>query len=242
MFRFTLILSALAVVAACGHKHHHGHHKHQHTHRGSHEHNGEDQHPHGNHSMHHDFKDAEKWSKRFDRKDRVQWQKPDEVISIMNIEKGKVVAEIGSGTGYMLPYLSKATGDKGKVFAMDVEQTLIEFMKTRVKKENLKNVKVELMPTDSPHLTDKKVSRVLFVNTWHHISDRKAYSKKLYEQTSKDTQIFLVEPEPGTGGPGPRDAHRMSAKALMAELTPAGFQCETPKESLPHQYIVKCKK
>lgn len=236
MLRLVLTLSVFATVAACGHKHHHGHHKHQHTHNGSLE------HPHGEHSMHHDFKDAEKWSKRFDREDRVQWQKPQEVIALMNIESGKAVAEIGSGTGYMLPYLSKATGNKGKVFAMDVEPTLIEFMKNRVKKENLNNVKVELMPTDSPHLSDKKVSRVLFVNTWHHISNREDYSKKLYQQTSKGTEIFLVEPEPGTGGPGPKDAHRMSAKALMAELTPAGFECETPRESLPHQYIVKCKK
>lgn len=218
----TLILVFLGTLSSCSHKHHHGH-------------------PEGQ-SIQHDFKDAEMWSKRFDRKDREQWQKPEEVISLMKIKNGQQVAEIGSGTGYMLPFLSKAVGSKGKVFALDVESTLIDFMKTRVSKDKLSNVKVELIPTDSPNLKDKDISRVLFINTWHHISSRVTYSKKLFEQTPKDCQIFLVEPEPGTGGPGPKDTHRMSAPDLIAELTPAGFKCTVLKETLPYQYIVNCQK
>lgn len=228
LLQWALALFFIVTFTSCSHKNHEHHH-------------GDHQHPEG-HSMHHDFKDAEMWSKKFDAKDRLDWQKPDEVVKLMNIKTGDTVAEIGAGTGYMLPYLSKATGNKGQVFALDVEETLITFMKERTKKENLSNVKAELIPFDSPNLKNKKPNQVLFVNTWHHISDRTKYSKQLFEQTPKQTTLYLVEPEPGKGGPGPKDAHRMSAKATIEEISTAGFNCETAKESLPYQYVIVCKK
>ena len=49
---------------------------------------------------HHSFEDAELWSKRFDAPGRKDWQKPAEVIALMEIQPGMTVADIGAGTGY----------------------------------------------------------------------------------------------------------------------------------------------
>lgn len=194
------------------------------------------------HAIHHDFKDAKEWSRRFDSVDRAKWQKPQEIVDLMAIPKGALVADIGAGTGYMLPFLSRAVGDKGQVFALDVEINLVNHMKKRVRDEGLQNVDVELIAIDSPEIAGKGVSRLLMLNAWHHISSRENYSKELFRQVSGGAKVFVVEPEPGAGGPGPGDKYRLSADGTIAELSAAGFKCRSVAESLAYQYVVECTK
>jgi hypothetical protein len=44
----------------------------------------------------------------FEGADRETYQKPEEVIRNMDVENGSVVCEVGAGSGYFTPYLSKA--------------------------------------------------------------------------------------------------------------------------------------
>src|SRR5579859_1655667 len=63
----------------------------------------------------HRFTDPEQWSKRFDDPARDAWQKPADVVGLMRIAPGMTVADIGAGTGYFEPYLSRAVGPNGVV-------------------------------------------------------------------------------------------------------------------------------
>ncbi|MCB0376946.1 MAG: methyltransferase domain-containing protein [Bdellovibrionales bacterium] len=189
--------------------------------------------------IHHDFSDAERWHKAFDDPDRDLWQHPQEVISVMDIHPGMVVADIGAGTGYFLPHLSEAVGKKGTVFALDVESNLVSFMENRLQEEKLSNVKVQQIPYDSPGVKEKSLDRIIIVNTWHHIGDRENYSKKLMQTLKGKGAIYVVDFDPEGGGPGPKASHRLSPEQVMAELKTAGFKTQLLKTELPHQYIVK---
>ncbi len=204
-------------------------------------HHGDHKHPAGM-AMQHDFSDAEKWSKRFDNETRDSWQKPSEIIRIMGIQSGENVADIGAGTGYLVPHLSKAVGTKGKVFALDVEKNLITFMKKRFKTENLRNAIAELIPFTEPGERVKEVNKVVILNTWHHIAERKSYAQKLYGSLAKNGEVFIIEPLKGTGGPGPKDSHRSTPSMTSPELEAVGFKCEEAKESLQYQFILVCRK
>jgi hypothetical protein len=47
---------------------------------------------------HHSFGDAEKWAKQFDDPQRAAWQKPDEVLDALQLQRTDKVADIGAGT------------------------------------------------------------------------------------------------------------------------------------------------
>jgi hypothetical protein len=51
-------------------------------------------------AFHHRFEDAEKWAKEFDNPERDAWQKPEEILDALHLQRTSLVADIGAGTGY----------------------------------------------------------------------------------------------------------------------------------------------
>ena len=61
----------------------------------------------------------------------------------MALKPGMVVADIGTGAGYMLPYLSRAVGAQGRVLAEDIFRTIFWTRpRANAKSEKLANVDV----------------------------------------------------------------------------------------------------
>src|SRR6202030_732069 len=83
----------------------------------------------------HRFENAEHWSKEFDDPSRDGWQQPDRVVAAMQIQAGMSVADVGAGTGYFEPYLSRAVGDGGRVLALDVEPDMVRHLTERAARE-----------------------------------------------------------------------------------------------------------
>ncbi len=188
---------------------------------------------------HHRFRDAKKWSTKFDHPKRGKWQKPSEILKLMQIKEGDRVADIGAGTGYMLPYLSKAVGKSGRVYGMDIEDTLVAHMTKRISDENLNNTIAEIIPKDDPRLLGKEINKVLFVNTWHHIKRPVEYAVKIRDSLVRNGIVFLVEPDPNVKSKfGPK--HKIQPEIFLAQWRAAGFSCHKHKENLPYQYIISC--
>src|SRR5262245_34772857 len=51
---------------------------------------------------------------------RDKTQRPRELVEAMGVKPGMTVADVGTGPGYMLPFLSEAVGPGGKVLAEDI--------------------------------------------------------------------------------------------------------------------------
>jgi len=220
-----------------GHAHGHGH---GHGH-GDHDAASEPSGHHAKGPLVHRFEKAEDWVPRFESADRADWQKPAEVIDLMHINKGMKVADIGAGTGYFLPYLSKAVGEGGQVFALDVEKDMVRYMNERAAREHLDNVIAKVVPTDNPQLPRGEIDRILIVDTWHHIPDRVAYTKKLAESLAPNGEVFVVD-FTKESDIGPRVSHRISAEDTAVELRAGGLDAKVISETLPKQYVVVAKR
>lgn len=185
----------------------------------------------------HRFEHAEHWTGAFDDPARDAWQRPKEVVAAMDIRPGMTVADIGAGTGYFEPHLSRAVGDKGTVLALDVEPDMVRYMGERMKKEQLANVKPALVEFADPKLAPGSVDRILIVDTWHHIDARVAYASKLRASLKPGGKVFVVDYSLASKH-GPPAEHRLAPEHVQRELTEAGLTTEVIAASLPEQYIV----
>ncbi|MBL8717358.1 MAG: class I SAM-dependent methyltransferase [Myxococcales bacterium] len=197
-------------------------------------------HGHGGHhgAMHHRFDDPAAWSLVFDDPARDAWQRPADVVVAMRITSGMTVADLGAGTGYFLSHLSTAVGPSGRVLALDVEPKLVAHMKERAHKAGWSNVEAREIPTDDPKLPDASVDRILVVDTWHHVENRKAYATKLWRALRPGGAVFVVD-FTLTSDKGPPKALRLSPEQVIGELTAAGLSAKVLPVGLPDQYVIE---
>lgn len=186
----------------------------------------------------HRFESADEWAKRFEAPDRAAWQRPEEVVQHLALSPGMTVADLGAGTGYFLPYLSRAVGAGGKVLGLDIELDMVRYMKERITREKLENVQAVQVSVGDPGLALSSVDRILVVDTWHHIPDRPAYVRKLAEALRPGGAVCVVDFTLETERGPPRD-HRVSAESVLADLKSGGLDARLlADEQLPDQYIV----
>jgi cyclopropane fatty-acyl-phospholipid synthase-like methyltransferase len=195
---------------------------------------------HGPHQQgfHHRFEDASHWAQVFDDPARDAWQRPARVVELLALRPGMTVADVGAGTGYFEPWLSRGVGPSGKVLALDVETSMVRWIEDRAKREGLANVEAKLTPPADPSLAPGSVDRVLIVDTWHHLDDRRAYAAKLRAALREGGSVWVVDftKESPHGPP----AHaRIAPAEVAAELGAAGLAAHVVDDAgLPDQYVV----
>jgi SAM-dependent methyltransferase len=224
--------------AGAGHAGHAAHTGHGHAHDTGHGHGAHGAgHAHGAGPLVHRFERADDWVAAFEGPERDAWQKPAEVVAAMRLAPGMRVADLGAGTGYFLPHLSRAVGPAGAVIGLDIEQDMVRYMTERAARERLANVTARRVSPDDPGLDPGSVDRVLVVNTWHHIPERPAYAAKLKAALRPGGAVVVVD-FTDAARVGPPKEHRISAEAVSAELRAGGLSPEIIAENLPEQYIV----
>ena len=107
--------------------------------------------------------DVEYWAGIFDDPSREEWQKPITVLTFLGIQNGAVVADLGAGTGYFTKLLSIQVGPAGKVYAVDIEQAMLDYLKSRDDVNQERVVPVLAKANDS-RLPEGEIDLVFTVN------------------------------------------------------------------------------
>lgn len=110
----------------------------------------------------------DKIAKTLDNPDRDKNQKPEEIIALLQLKPGMGVADIGTGTGYMLPHLSAAVGPKGHVYGEDIAPDFLDRARARVAGDKLANTRLILGTTTDPKLPPHSVNVALVLDVYHH--------------------------------------------------------------------------
>lgn len=190
---------------------------------------------HGHHGPHR-FEGAEQWAKAFDDPARDAWQRPDDVVKGLSLPDNAVVADIGAGTGYFAVRVARAV-PRGKVFAVDVEQDMVRYLRERAAREGLANIVPLLSPPDDAKLPEA-VDVALVVDTVHHIEQRTAYFTKLKASLKPAGRVVIVDFKMGQIPVGPPEAMRLHPATVTEELKGAGLTLVSLDErTLPYQYI-----
>jgi cyclopropane fatty-acyl-phospholipid synthase-like methyltransferase len=185
---------------------------------------------------------ADEWIKNLDRPERVAGLKVPEVIALLKLKPGDNVADIGAGAGaFSLPF-AKAVAPAGKVYAVDIEPGLLDYIAQKAKKEGLENVRPVKGEFSDPKIPARDVDLGFFHDVLHHIENRAAYLKALGTYIKPGGRIALIE----MNRDDPKTPHRKNPEMLLSKeqvkswMADAGFH---PAEEfdlfgLPKWFIV----
>jgi putative heme-binding domain-containing protein len=163
-------------------------------------------------------------------------ERPDSLVNALEIPFGATVAEIGSGTGYFTWRLAERVGPKGKVLAVDVQQTMLDLTAETVKKHQLANVEFVLGGERDPRLPAASLDLVLIANAYREFSEPEAMVTAVNWSLKPEGRLVVIEFAEGHPF-GPKDnAERMTIEQIRAEIEPMGFELDRVLDFLPIQH------
>jgi len=198
---------------------------------------------HSNHHMgglsdgafHRRFEDAEKWAKEFDNPQRDAWQKPEEILDALHLQRTSLVADIGAGTGYFSVRIARRIPE-GKIFAADIEPDMVRYLGERARLEHLTNLVPVQANADAANLPEP-VDVALIVDTYHHIGNRTQYFAKLKSSLRPGGRLVIVDFKADSPN-GPPVQHRLPPERVTQELKAAGYTPVDTLQFLPRQYCL----
>ncbi|MFM7769444.1 MAG: class I SAM-dependent methyltransferase, partial [Bacteroidota bacterium] len=104
-----------------------------------------------------------------EREEREFEERTSLLLKNLELKPGMMVADIGAGSGYHSRLIASRIGN-GKVYAVDIEPIMLEFINERNVKEGIKNIKTVLGSESSVALPASSIDIMILVDVYHEFS------------------------------------------------------------------------
>lgn len=172
--------------------------------------------------------------------DRASWQKPEAVIQQMGDINDKVIADIGTGTGYFT-YRFAIKG--AEVIAVDIDQDmldLISIFQSNLPDDIAKNIKTHLAQPDDAMLGKNSVDFVFISNTITYIGDKEAYLKNIKPALKENGKLVIIDFKKSVEEAFiPPVNERLDLESLVTIIQHAGYHITMKNtDLLEYQYMI----
>lgn len=181
---------------------------------------------------------ADEWIKTLDSPQRIAGLKIDEIVGKLQIKPGQAVADIGAGSGAFEGALSAAVSPKGTVYAVDIEQGLLDHIAQRAKDLNVTNVRTVLGKFSDPNLPVNNIDLAMINDVLHHIQDRAGYLKSLAGYIKPGGRIAVIDFYPERGSHRDQPELQVTKAQVAAWMAAAGLKPSEEFDLFPDKYFV----
>ena len=172
-----------------------------------------------------------------ERADREKDENSSLLVKNLDIKPGMIIADVGAGSGYYTVRMSKIlTG--GKIYAVDVQPEMIEYLDNRIKKEKLANVVTVLGEEQKLNLPDASIDLMVLVDVYHEFSFPYEMGKSMLAALKPGGKLFMIEFRAEDKDLAIKGLHKMTEEQIIKELSAAGFKFERNISNLPIQHCM----
>ncbi len=136
---------------------------------------------------------AKEWIKQLEGPERLAGLRADDILKVLGLKDGDIVADIGSGTGVLSRPMARKVAPTGRVLAVEVDQELLDYIDERSAQEKLGDILTVLGEFQDPKLPINDVDVAFFHNTLHHIKDRVGYLKLLASHLTPEGRMVVID-------------------------------------------------
>ncbi len=156
---------------------------------------------------------------KLDDPSRLELFDPEKVLREFGLKKGMKVLDVGTGAGFYIPYLSKAVGEEGKVYAVDIEPIAVDYVKRKVRELGLDNVEVLLSEENRLPLEDNTIDFVFMAFVFHELENPVSFMEEVKRVCRPIAYVAIIDwkKEERDKGPPPQEVYSEWEMGLLLE-------------------------
>ena len=147
---------------------------------------------------------------------RDQREKPEILLDTAGVKPGMRIGEAGAGRGYLTFFLSSRVGEKGMVYANDIDRPSLQVLERRIEREGVHNIKVIPGEVADPKFPVNDLDMVVMLHAFHDFTKKEAWLRNVKKYMKHDAPVVIFDRQ---------NYHTDMNKELVMELGhQAGFE------------------
>jgi len=162
---------------------------------------------------------------------------PYELLLQLPLDPYHRIADIGCGPGHLAIPMAKLV-PHGKIYALDIEDEMLEAMKARVAEAKLSNIEVQKCGESDFPIEDGAMDGIMLAYVAHHNSDKQAFMSAATRLLKNGGWCAVLEWHKKDSDDGPPTEMRVSPEDMIDLATQAGVKLHRRRELNPNQYFL----
>jgi len=171
----------------------------------------------------------------------LKLQPPEKIMDAIGLKSGMVIGEVGAGTGRFTVWLARRVGQKGLVYANDIDKSVLSILEKDRQKMGLDNIKIILGQTHDPCFPDRSLDMAFMINVYNAFEDPVRFLRNIAPALKPGGTLAIVLDDPAkSGGESKRSATR---EEFLVHVDKAGYKVEKEEMFLPLNglYVLRLK-
>jgi len=142
----------------------------------------------------------------------------DTVMALLGVRPGMTVADIGAGSGYYVARMARRVGATGLVYGQDIMPRYLRYLRERVDRDELTNVRLALGEPHDPRLPRNALDLVTMIHMYHEIEQPFGLLTNLVPSLRPGARIAILDMNRRT------DQHGTPPALLRCEMEAVGYR------------------
>lgn len=121
-------------------------------------------------------------------------QPPERVLSAIGIKPEMTIGEIGAGRGRYTVYIADKIGNTGKVFANDIDEASLAYLRGRCRRLGIDNVETVVGQMEDPLFPENSIDLAIMVLAYHMIENPDNLLKNLKKSLKPGAKLVIIDP------------------------------------------------
>jgi SAM-dependent methyltransferase len=141
----------------------------------------------------------------------------DTVMALVGLHAGMSVGDIGAGSGYYTARMARRVGPAGVVFGQDIMPRYLRYLRERIDRDKLTNVRLALGDPHDPRLPPASLDVVTMIHMYHEIEQPFGLLTNLVPSLRPGARIAVLDMNRRT------DQHGTPPALLKCEMEAVGY-------------------
>jgi len=174
---------------------------------------------------------------------REQWEKTSKILDFLKVKPGEVIGDVGCGAGYYTFKFSDLVGQQGKVFAVDTNKMVLDFLAKSAEKQYLPVVPVlstenntKLPPNSCDMVFICTMYHAVYVTSIEYVKDEFINSIKMALRPGG--RFVIVDNTILPSNQNPFYGPRIAKELIISQLQHYGFKLVDSEQIIPQRYVL----